>query len=199
MSQMSMFDYISSITIGSIAAEMATALDKNFMQPLTAMIVYGLATLAFSRIGSKSMKMRRLFHNGELYKNHLKKAKIDVTEFLEQCRISGYFDLSKIQTAVLEGNGKISFLEKASDRPLTPSDINLSPKQDYMVANVIIDGKIMWDNLKHTGNNETWLKNQMKGQGADKIEDVLLATCDISNKLVVYTKQTKKEAKDVLM
>ena len=207
MSQMSMFDYISSITIGSIAAEMATALDKNFMQPLTAMIVYGLATLSFSRIGSKSMKMRRLiegkplvlFHNGELYKNHLKKAKIDVTEFLEQCRISGYFDLSKIQTAVLEGNGKISFLEKASDRPLTPSDINLSPKQDYMVANVIIDGKIMWDNLKHTGNNEAWLKNQMKGQGADKIEDVLLATCDISNKLVVYTKQTKKEAKDVLM
>ena len=76
---------------------------------------------------------------------------------------------------------------------------NLSPKQDYMVANVIIDGKIMWDNLKHTGNNEAWLKNQMKGQGADKIEDVLLATCDISNKLVVYTKQTKKEAKDVLM
>ena len=52
MSQMSMFDYISSITIGSIAAEMATALDKNFIQPLTAMIVYGLATLAFSWMGS---------------------------------------------------------------------------------------------------------------------------------------------------
>ena len=159
MSQMSMFDYISSITIGSIAAEMATALDKNFMQPLTAMIVYGLATLAFSWMGSKSMKIRRLiegkplvlFHNGELYKNHLKKAKIDVTEFLEQCRISGYFDLSKIQTAVLEGNGKISFLEKASDRPLTPSDINLSPAQNFMVANVIIDGKIVLEHGVYNG------------------------------------------------
>ena len=146
MSQMSMFDYIIGITIGSIAAEMSTSLEENFTQPLTAMIVYGLATLAFSWLGSKSMIIRRLFegkplvlyHNGELYRNHLKKAKIDVTEFLEQCRISGYFDLSKIQTAVLEGNGKISFLEKSSDRPLTPSDINLSPAQDFMVANVIL-------------------------------------------------------------
>ena len=48
MSQMSMFDYIISITIGSIAAEMSTALDKNFAQPLTAMIVYALSAVLLS-------------------------------------------------------------------------------------------------------------------------------------------------------
>lgn len=129
----------------------------------------------------------------------MKKAKIDVTEFLMQCRVNGYFDVSKLETAILEGNGKISFLPKVSDRPVTPSDMQLSPQQDYLVANVILDGKVMRKNLEHTGNDEKWLQNQIKGQGAKKIEDVLLATCDASNQVTVFLKENKKEAKDVLM
>ena len=149
MSQMSMFDYIISITIGSIAAEMSTALDKNFAQPLTAMIVYALSAVLLSWISSKSIRIRRvvegkplvLLNNGELYLGNLKRAKIDVSEFLEQCRVSGYFDVSKLETAVLEANGKISFLPKSADRPMTPSDMNLSPQQDFMVAKPSSHGK----------------------------------------------------------
>ena len=207
MSQMSMFDYINGITIGSIAAEMATSLESSFTQPLTAMIVYALADHFLSWFSSKSIKAHKviegaplvLLNNGELYRENLKKAKIDVSEFLVQCRVKGYFDISKLETAILEGNGKISFLPKSSDRPLTPSDMQLSPQQDYMVANVILDGKIMEENLKHTGNDEKWLHNQIKAQGAKQVEDVLLATCDMSNQVTVYLKSNQKEAKDVLM
>lgn len=207
MSQMSMLDYINGITIGSIAAEMATSLENNFTQPLTAMIVYALAALLLSWLGTKSIKARRLIegtplvlmNNGELYRENLKKAKIDVTEFLVQCRGQGYFDVSKLETAILEGNGKISFLPKVSDRPATPSDLGLSPEQDYMVANVILDGKIMEKNLRHTGNNEKWLLSQIKGQGADRVEDVLLATCDLNNQVTVFLKENQKEAGDIFM
>lgn len=207
MSQMSMFDYINGITIGSIAAEMATSLDNDFTQPLIAMIVYALTAVFLSWTSTKSMKVRRmiegkplvLMNNGELYKENLKKAKIDVSEFLVQCRVNGYFDVSKLETAILEGDGKISFLPKASNRPLTPSDMNLSPEQDYMVANVIIDGKIMEENLKHTGNDEKWLKKQIKAQGGNSIEDVLLATCDSSNKASIFLKNNCKKVKDNLM
>lgn len=207
MSQMSMFDYIIGITIGSIAAEMATSLESSFVQPLTAMIVYAVAALFLSWLSMKSVKARKviegtplvLLKSGELYRKNLKKAKIDVTEFLEQCRVSGYFDISKLEAAILEGNGKISFLPKAADRPVTVSDMQLSPQQDYLVANIIVDGKVMRKNLEHTGNDEKWLQNQIKGQGAKKIEDVLLATCDVSNQVTVYLKENKKEAKDVLI
>ena len=161
MSQMCMFDYINGITIGSIAAEMATSLEENYVQPLTAMIVYALAAILLSWLSSRSIKARRviegkplvLLNNGELYWENLKKAKIDVNEFLVQCRVNGYFDVSKLETVVLEGDGKISFLPKAAERPVTPSDLNLSAQQDYMVANVILDGKIMEENLRHTGND----------------------------------------------
>lgn len=207
MSQMSMFDYVNGITMGSIAAEMATSLDTGFEKPLVAMIVYALVSLLLSTISSKSIKARRmlegaplvLLNNGEIYRHNLKKAKIDVSELLVQCRINGYFDISKLQTAILEGNGKISFLQKATDRPLTPADVQLSPQQDYMVANVILDGKVMDENLRHTGKDEKWLLDQIRGQGAKRIEDVLLASCDSNNKLQVYLKDNQKEAKDVLM
>jgi uncharacterized membrane protein YcaP (DUF421 family) len=207
MSQMSMFDYINGITIGSIAAEMATSLDQSFVQPLIAMVVYAAAAIILSWVGTKSIKARRfiegapliLMNHGELYRDNLKKAKMDVSEFLVQCRVNGYFDVSSLETAILEGNGKISFLPKVSERPVTPSDMNLEPEQDYMVANIIIDGKVMWKNLKASGKDETWLLQQLKGQGADKVEDVLLATCDESNQVTVFLQENKKKPKDVLM
>lgn len=207
MSQMSMFDYINGITIGSIAAEMATSLEDDFTRPLTAMIVYGVSTFLISVLSNKFVKVRRiiegkpliLLNNGELYRKNLRKAKIDVSEFLEQCREQGYFDVSKLETAILEGNGRISFLPKAADRPLTPSDVNLAATQDFMVANVILDGRVMSENLKNTGNDEKWLISQIKGQGAKRVEDVLLATCDATNKVTVFMKENKKKDPDILI
>jgi uncharacterized membrane protein YcaP (DUF421 family) len=207
MSQMSMFDYIVGITIGSIAAEMSTSLDENFMQPLVAMIVYALAAVFLSSVSSHSIHFRRfvegkplvLMNNGELYYDNLRRAKIDVSEFLEQCRVNGYFDVSKLETILLEGNGKFSFLPKSSERPLTPNDVNLFPRQEYMVANVIIDGKVMHENLRHTGKDETWLRNQIKGHGAKRVEEILLATCDMNNQITVFLKENKKVMKDILM
>ena len=113
MAQLSMFDYIIGITIGSIAAEMSTALENDFMQPLLAMIIYALASVVISFVSYKSLKINRfltgpsliLLDNGEIYRNNLKKAKLDITEFLMQCRTSGYFNLSDIQTAILEPSG----------------------------------------------------------------------------------------------
>lgn len=207
MSQMSMFDYITGITIGSIAAEMATSLEENFMQPLAAMVVYGLVTTFLSFLSTKSMRVRKILegrpiiilNNGELFQKNLKKAKIDVNEFLMQCRVNGYFDLSKIQTVILEGNGKLSILPRETDRPATPADFDLSPQQEFMVANVIIDGKIMPENLRHAGKDETWLHAHLKTQGASGVEEVLLATCSMDGKLTVFLKKTKKETEDVLI
>lgn len=99
MSQLSMFDYIIGITIGSIAAEMATALENDFMQPLVAMAVYAIVSIIISILSYKSLKVRRiisgnsliLLDNGELYRNNFKKAKLDLNEFLMQCRTARIF------------------------------------------------------------------------------------------------------------
>ena len=90
----------------------------------------------------------------------------------------------------MEPNGKISFLPNVQKRPATPEDLNLNPQQDFLVTNIIIDGKVLEENLKNTGNNLTWLHKNLEKQNAGTIEDILLATCNKDNQLSIYTKFT---------
>lgn len=194
MSELSMFDYINGITIGSIAAEMATALENDFYYPLMAIAIYTIVIWIISIISEKSVKSRRLFagrsiilmENGKLYEQNLHTAKIDINDFLTQCRISGYFNLDDIDTAILEQNGKISFLPKADAKPITPRDVNMSPEQEKLQQVVILDGHVMTENLKRTGNNQKWLDNELRKQKIGNIKDVYLAECDNNNQLSVF-------------
>lgn len=200
MSQLTMFDYIVSITIGSIAAEMSTSLENNFMEPVVAMLVYGFTTFFISYLTCKSLNLRRFFtgktrvllDNGKLYRKNFKSAKLDLNEFLMECRINGYFNLNDIQTAILEPNGKISFLPKSSKRPANLEDLNLSPMPENVVYNIILDGIVLKENLEKSGNNMNWLENNLKKQGINNVDKVFLATCDNQNNLSVYVKLDKK-------
>ncbi len=206
MSQMNMFDYINGITIGSIAAEMATSLESDFMKPLLAMVVYAVLVAVVSIITDRSAlasrfidgKARILYDNGELYYKNLKKSKLSITEFLMQCRVMGYFDLANVQTVVLEANGSLSILPTAEQRPVTPNDLNIKPNPERLVANVVIDGNIMPQNLKHMGKDEKWLTKQLQAHGITDTKDVFLATCDCNDQVCVYRRIQEEMKRDIL-
>ena len=130
MSQLSMFDYVSSIALGSIAGEMAVMSTDSILEPFIAMIIFSVLTISISFITCKSIFLRRffegqiilLYQNGQVYEKNLLKAKMDMDEFLSACRVSGYYDLEEVHTVYLETNGKISVLPNAQNRPATPSD-----------------------------------------------------------------------------
>jgi uncharacterized membrane protein YcaP (DUF421 family) len=205
ISQLSMFDFIIGITIGSIAAEMATALEVDYWNPLLAMVVYAALSILFSFATTKSIKLRRfiygksliLFQDGEINNKNLKKARLDVSEFLTQCRNNGYFNIGNLQTVILEPNGKISFLPLSSQRPVTPNDLNLNPPNEEPLINFIVDGKILVGNLKFAGKNENWLHKQLKSQGVQNLSEVFLATCDNKNQISVYVKLKKPMTRDI--
>ena len=193
MSELTMFDYIIGISIGSIAAEMATELEEP-MKPLASMIIYALVSGLISVATSKSMKLRRFFfgrstvlmRNGKLYRKNLKRAHIDLNEFLMQCRSNGYFDISAINTAVLEPSGKISILPFSDKRPATPEDLKTVPASDDVFLNVIMDGQVQEKNLSDAGYDEVWLKNELKVQGVKSISEFFLAMLDRQGTLNVF-------------
>ena len=206
MSQLSMFDYVNGITIGSIAAEMATDLEGNYLKPLLAMIVYAVFVILLAKAAQRFIPLRRivngkaimLYQNGSIYNEYLKKAKMDVDEFLVQCRVNGYFDLSQIEAAILEPNGQISFLPVSAERPATPKDLGIAPPQEEIFANVIVDGHILEHNLKHAGKDRNWLNQQLEGQNVKKLEDVFLAVCDKQGNFHVFPKVNHLVDKDIL-
>ena len=194
ISQLSMFDYVTGITIGSIAAEMATELEENPLNPIVAMIIYALLAFGISILTEKSVGARKilagrpilLLDNGILYRSNLSKARMDISDFMMLCRVQGYFDIGQIQTAILEFNGSISIIPKSDQRPVTPGDMNMQPKQETVLTNVILDGKVMKKNLKFINHNEKWLEKHLKEQGYKSAKDVFLATCDAEGNLSVY-------------
>lgn len=206
VSTMSMFDYINSITIGSIAAEMATNLTGDYLKPLTAMVVYGIFSILLSKLAQRYIPIRRiingkaivLFLHGELFRENLKKARMDVDEFLMECRINGYFDLSQIESVILEPNGKISILPITENKPVTSKDLGITPTQEETFANIIMDGQILHYNLKHLGKDQNWLYQQLSIHNIKDVEDVFLAICDRQGNFHVYEKNHRILDNDIL-
>ena len=193
MSQLDFFDYITGITIGSIAAELATELEKP-LKPLVAMIVYGAVTVILTLITSKFPKMRKyingtptiLMNEGKLYRKNFKKAKLDLSEFMTMCRQQGYFNMADIQTAIFEYNGKLTVLPVSSKRPITPEDINLKPQTEHIGTEVIMDGRILDENLRRMGFDSKWLQKQIKSQGYKEPKEIFLGICDNNKKLLLF-------------
>lgn len=193
ISQLDFFDYISGITIGSIAAELATELETP-LKPLIAIGVYGAVAILLSKITSLFPKTRKfingsptiLMDNGKLYRQNMKKAKLDLSEFMVMCRQQGYFNLADIQTAVFEFNGKLSILPVSRKRPATPGDLALSPAPEYIQTEVIMDGRILEDNLKRMELNRKWLQKQLTAQGHHDPQNIFLALCDHNHQLIVF-------------
>ena len=193
ISQLSLFDYMIGITMGSIAAELATDLE-NPVQPLTALVVYGIAEYLVSVVTNKSLVLRKLISgkakvlmdHGKIYRGNLSAAHLDVGDFITLCRSQGYFDLSQIETAILEHNGSISILPKALFRAQNPSDSGLAPSTERPKINLILDGKPLTDKLKLVGRDEKWLDGELKRLNLNGTEGVQLAFIDEAGQLNAF-------------
>lgn len=193
MSQLDFFDYITGITIGSIAAELATELEDPW-KPFTAMVVYGIVAFLLSIVMSKFPGTRKfingaptiIMNNGKIYRENMKKAKLDLSEFMVMCRQEGYFNLNDIQTAVFEYNGRLTILPVSSKRPMNPEDMNIVPQTEYICTEVIMDGRILEENLKRMGLDTKWLQKQLESQGYHNAKEVFLGLCDEKNTLSLF-------------
>lgn len=193
MAQLDFFDYITGITIGSIAAELATELEKPW-KPLVAMIIYGMVALSLTILAHKFPKTRKyvngtptiVMDNGKLYRENMKKAKLELSEFMVLCRQEGYFNINDIETAIFEYNGRITILPKSEKRPLTPEDMKIVPEKAQMFTEIIMDGRILHENLKRLGLNLTWLEKQLKQQKYKDAKEIYLGICDKNNNLTLF-------------
>ncbi len=193
VSQMTMFDYVVGITIGSSAAELATELEAP-VRPLVAMVVYGAAAVLISLVTSKSIQARSIFtgkplvllEDGVIYRKNLEKARLDLSEFLTYCRIGGWFDLNQLQAAVLEHNGVVSFLPREQDRPATPADLDLSPRQSQVQVPFVMDGRLLEENVRLAGKEASWVRRGLLRQGYRDEGEVFLALWDGGEKLTVF-------------
>ncbi len=181
VAQLDFFDYVSGITIGSIAAELATDIEAPW-RSLIALLIYGLVSITLNLLTCKAPRMRRfingaptiLMNDGVIYRKNLKSAKLDLSEFLLLCREQGYFDLEQIKTAVFEHNGKLSVLPKSAYRPITPTDMQIPARAEHIGVELIMDGRVMGENLTRLGKSAEWLMKTLTLSGYNSPRQILL-------------------------
>lgn len=206
VSQLSLFDYVIGISIGNFTAEITMNIETKFINGIVAMLVFGIIAFFVSIVTMKSIILRRFFmgtptiliQKGKIIEKNLKKVKFDVNDLLEECRSKNYFDIKQIEYAVMESKGTVSILPKDNYKQLTKKDMKLKITRQALVANVIIDKKIMKKNLRNMNKDEEWLLKQLKEKGYKKTENILLATLDIDEKLTIYEKNNEEKVLNVL-
>ena len=205
VSQLSLFDYVIGISIGNFAAEMTINLESDEIYGIVAVLIFGFIAYLVSILTMKSIKLRRFFmgtptiliEHGKLIQDNFYKVRYDINDMLEQCRVNGYFDISEIEYAIVEANGELSILPKDENRPVTIKDMKLKPNKQGLCANVIIDGKIMYKNLEIIDKDEKWLFKELKIKGKE-LQNILLATVDINEKINFYEKNKNVKGLNVL-
>lgn len=196
ISQLNMFDYIVGISIGSIAASLSVDDSINYLDGILAIVIYGGIAALISFLTTKSIVMRRFFtgtpsvimNDGKIIYENLKKSRLDINDLLQIARENGYYDLSQINYCILEPSGKVSFLPKSKYVPVTPNDMKLKVSDNGLCSNLVIDGNIMTNNIKHIGKDSKWLINRLSKMGYKDIDELLLVICDNKEQLTVYVK-----------
>jgi len=204
VSQLSLFDYVIGISIGNFAAEMTINLESHEIYGVIAVLIFGFIAYLVSIVTMKSITLRRFFmgtptviiQNGKINYKNMKKVHIDINDLLEQARISGYYDISEIDYALMEANGIMSFKKKIKYENVVNNDMSINKQDSGLCANVIIDGNIMDNNIYNMNKDTDYVISKIKGMGYD-IKNILLATLDENDKINVFLKEDLND-KDVL-
>ena len=196
LSQLTFFDYVVGISIGSIAAAFAVDTSISYSKGITGLIVYALFPIVLTLITLKNYKARKLLdgkptiliNKGQIIEENLKRVQLSINDVLEECRLKNVFDISDVEFAILETSGKVSVELKSPNKPLTPNDVNIQTAFKGLCLNVIIDGEILDDHLQMIGKDRIWLIEELKKQNVLNYKEVLLGYIDGNNRLVVQKK-----------
>jgi uncharacterized membrane protein YcaP (DUF421 family) len=184
ISQLTFFDYVLGITIGSIAAELTTDLSTRAWPQWVGLLSWAALGYLMEYITMKWRYAAKYIEgeptivimNGKIMENALRKMKFRVSDIMELLRNKDVFDLNEVDFAIIEPNGQLSVLKKPEHQPLTPKDMKINKKSSGISTELIYDGIMIEENLHQLNKNKTWLMKQLKAQGIKDISEVFLAT-----------------------
>lgn len=192
ISQLTFFDYVLGITIGSIAASLSVDLSSRAWPHWVGLLTWTAAVLVLQWVSLKSRQASNyliseptvVIMNGQIMEDALKSIRYTMSDILEQLRDKGVFDLNQVGFAVVETDGKVSVLLKPEYLPVTPKDMNITPQANGLSTEIIYDGVIIEANLIQANIDRLWLDSELNRLGLQPFE-IFLATVDGNKNLYV--------------
>lgn len=183
--QLQPFELAISIMIADLASIPMTDIGVPITNGIIPILGLLVMHLIISIINMKSIKGREiicgkptiLVYRGKINEKALKKERFTINELEERLRGNNVINLGDVEYAILETSGQVTVIQKPEKRNTIPEDFNITPEYEGIPYDLVIDGKIMYDNLKALGKNEEWLRKQVE-KFKFKPEEALVVTID---------------------
>ncbi len=169
---------------------------SNGIIPILGLLVMHLV---ISMINMKSMKSRAvlcgkptiLIYRGRIDEKALKKERFTLNELQERLRGNNIVNIGDVEYAILETSGQVTVIQKPNKRTTIPEDFNIMPEYEGITYDLVVDGKIMKENLKQIQKEEDWLRKQVAKFNIN-IEDALIVTYDGKGQIFCQEKEQKR-------
>lgn len=193
IAQLTFFEYVLGITIGSIASSMTVDLSIKALPQWAGLVTWTSAVLLTQwvtirwRSASKYIdgEPTIVVMEGKIMEEAMKKLRYRASDLLEQLRIEGVFSVDEVAYAILEPSGQLSVLKKPAYEPVTRQDLQLAGKMRGVGVELIYSGLVIEQNLRQVGVDRAWLDSQLKMLGISDPTEVFLATIDADKQLFV--------------
>lgn len=193
VAQLTFFDYVVGITIGSIASTLSVQVNEGSLATLAGMGTWTVLAILLAVLGIHSSRIRKVVdgdatvvvQNGRILENNLKKLRIPIDELISELRTHGIFNMADVEFALFEPGGKVSVQKKSIKQPITPSDMNIQVQYDGLPVILILDGIVQLNELKSLNLSKAWLNHQLYKQNIHDVSEVSLAQLDTKGNLYV--------------
>ncbi|MEL7633233.1 MULTISPECIES: DUF421 domain-containing protein [Sporomusa] len=202
--QLTYYEYISGITIGSLAANIAAADADKVWNHYYDLILFVALTYAVSLITVKSRPLRKLIdgsptiviENGKIIEENMGHLRYDLDELHGQLREQGVLEPAEVQYAILETTGKLSVIKKTDNQPVTKSDFNIHLPDPVFPVEFIMDGVVIEHNLRKKHRSQAWLEEELAKQNITDISEVTYAGIDSKGQLFINRKTPSNYSKN---
>lgn len=193
--QMTFHEYISGITIGSVAANILAAEPELVWISYYVLVVFFVMTYIAAKLTMINRPLRKLIEgsptmvikNGQILEDNMRGMRYDIDELMSQLREKGILDLAEVEYAFVETSGALSVIKKPANQSVTKEDLNISPSQIKLPVVLVMDGEIIRENLRKAGVTEAWMKKELQKRGVVDLAKTVLAVIDSKGKLYIST------------
>jgi uncharacterized membrane protein YcaP (DUF421 family) len=205
MGELTFYEYVTGITIGSLAADVATITIISPWVILTALVMFAALTFLMGYVSLKSRVARKLLEgeptivlqNGKILAKNMARCRYNIDDLLLQLRTQGVFNVADVEFAVLESNGQLSVLRKSYKQPVTREDLKIPSSYEGLSSEMIVDGEIVYQNLQQNNLDEAWLIQELERLGIHSPREIMLASLDTGGNLYVDKKMDGLQATQV--
>jgi uncharacterized membrane protein YcaP (DUF421 family) len=198
ISQMTFFNFVSAIAIGSIAANLGVSSNLSIINGILALIGWSVFTIAMGYIDIKFKKVRKIttgepiivIKEGKVMENSLRATQLDMDSLNSLLRQKGFFSIKDVHYAIFETSGQLSVLPYEHKMPFTKEDASVrsNPSVYPIPTGVISDGKINKVNLSRLNLDTNWLNLQLKNAGVTDVSEVFYAEVQKDGTLYIDNK-----------